>query len=234
MLENLEKSHGISKIQLLREIIELEILSDLQKQPWSKKVAFYGGTALRLAYGSPRYSEDIDLICRENIAFSSFKAWMHKLPAVISSPASIDDVHEKRRTLFGLVMVRQADLKHALPIKIEIYRNVKKVKLEVEPRLLKSPLSSLSPLLFVPPARALLEMKIAALHDRTKSRDLYDLWYLSQVLKMPFLLPKKIPHFTRRDFINELQVYLPRDQYPIISFLWQTYVKASQTHQNDS
>jgi len=234
MLKTLEKSHGISKIQLLREIIELEILHDLMKQPWSNKIAFYGGTALRLAYGSPRYSEDIDLICQNKIAFSHFRTWVEHLPQKISSPTSIDDLHEKRNTFFALLKVQHTNLKHPLPIKIELYRNPKGVKIEMELRLLKSHLSSLSPLISVPTPEALLRMKIDALHDRTKSRDLYDLWYLSQFLKTPFSLPKKLPLFTPHAFVNELKVYLPREQYPIITSLWQSYVKASHHHQKNS
>lgn len=230
MLNSLEKTHGISKIQLLREIIELEILHDLTNQSWSNKIAFYGGTALRLAYGSQRYSEDIDLICRETIPFSTFKAWVTNLPKKISSPTTIDDLHEKRNSLFGLVMVHHANLKHALPIKIELYRNPKKVTIDAELRMLKSPLSILSPLVSVPSAQALYQMKVDALHDRAKSRDLYDLWYISQLLKIPFNLPKKLPHFAQRSFVNELKVYLPRKQYPIITSLWQSYVKAPHHH----
>jgi len=35
-------------------------LAGLQRADFSKKAAFYGGTALRVFYGLDRYSEDLD------------------------------------------------------------------------------------------------------------------------------------------------------------------------------
>jgi predicted nucleotidyltransferase component of viral defense system len=42
------------------EIIQHIVLAALSRSDFFEKAAFYGGTALRLLYQLPRYSEDID------------------------------------------------------------------------------------------------------------------------------------------------------------------------------
>lgn len=228
MLNTLEMTHKISKIHLVRELLELEVLNNLSLRTWSKNVVFYGGTALRLAYNSPRFSEDIDLFMIRAIDYKIFKVWVNDLCRSLSQETSIQDLHLKRNTFFALLQIHHRDLKHHLPIKIELFRNPKKVSIETELRLLTSPLSSLSPLFIVPTLPSLTQMKINALSERAKPRDLYDLWYLAQLRKMPFELPPQLPHFQKKTFQNELQVYLPRHQYSIIHQLWLTYEHASQ------
>lgn len=49
----------------LREVIQEIVLLGLSRSSFFTKAAFYGGTALRIFYGLPRYSEDMDfsLLC---------------------------------------------------------------------------------------------------------------------------------------------------------------------------
>lgn len=234
MLNDLEKTHKISKIHLIRELLEIEILHQLSLQPWSKNVVFYGGTALRLAYNSERFSEDIDLFMIVSVPYSLFEGWVQNLPYSLSMEATLEDSHLKRNTFFALLLIRHPDLKHAFPIKIELFRNKKKMNLDTEIRMLKSPLSSLSPLVSVPTLPALTQMKINALQERVKPRDLYDLWTLAQLRKLPFELPSRLPHFEKKIFKNELQMYLPKNHYPLIDQLWSMYEHAHQKDQKSS
>lgn len=234
MLNNLEKIHKISKLHLIRELLELEILNILSRESWSKRVAFYGGTALRLAYDSPRFSEDIDLFMVKNVPFAQFKSWIKDLPKSLSEEVTIEDLHQKRKTFFALLLIHHLSLKHRLPIKIELFRNEKKSCLETELKMLKSPFSSLSPLIAVPVLSSLIQMKIDALKERSKARDLYDLWYLTQLQRIPFELPPRLPHFQKKVFQNELQVYLPKNQYALIRQLWSLYEHARQKNQRPS
>jgi predicted nucleotidyltransferase component of viral defense system len=48
------------KRNILREYIQCEILNVIFSSPISAKLAFLGGTALRLLYGNARFSEDLD------------------------------------------------------------------------------------------------------------------------------------------------------------------------------
>src|SRR3990167_6448225 len=60
LADNLQKTLGISQEQIVREEYEIIVLKTLFESEIGKSFVFKGGTALRLAYGSPRFSEDLD------------------------------------------------------------------------------------------------------------------------------------------------------------------------------
>jgi predicted nucleotidyltransferase component of viral defense system len=213
------KEIGIAKDQILREEAEMEILENLAEDKLGAKVVFYGGTALRLAYGSPRFSEDIDLICRRPVNFSEFSKFAKDV-AQIRPGWSAKDIKDKRQTMFALISVKDEKLKHSFSVKIEVHKPAKKIKLETEIALLKSPVSIAEPLLLVPVLAELKRLKEDALLRRKKARDVFDLWYISQIMRQNFSLPKAKLDFKEREFKNELQVFLPRKFYPIINQLY--------------
>ncbi|MGA1842529.1 MAG: nucleotidyl transferase AbiEii/AbiGii toxin family protein [bacterium] len=65
-LINKAQEEGIPEQVVLKEAIQIYVLSDLYAQPLSSKVTFQGGTCLRLVYGAPRYSDDIDFVSDAN------------------------------------------------------------------------------------------------------------------------------------------------------------------------
>src|SRR5699024_1516504 len=57
--------------QALREIMQQITLAGLFRGGFFKEAAFYGGTALRIFYGLPRFSEDLDFsLLEENTDFT--------------------------------------------------------------------------------------------------------------------------------------------------------------------
>lgn len=232
------KQLGISRDQILREEAEMEFLRELSEDKLGSKVIFYGGTALRLAFGSPRFSEDIDLLKLKAITFSEFMKFIQKL--VKNHPNwSIKDVKDKRQTMFALILIKEEKMKHSFSLKIEIHKPAKKVypvksgkagppkaefngvKLETNLSLIKSPLSVAEPLLLVPTLLELKRLKEAALAGRKKARDIFDLWYIAQNLRINFEIAGKLPKYSKREFENELKVFLPKKYYPIIDQLYE-------------
>lgn len=92
------KNLGIYRDQILREEAEMEILAELANAKLGSKLAFYGGTALRLAYNSPRFSEDIDLLRLKPIKFAEFEKFIKK---VITARGDwrLKDIKDKRQTM---------------------------------------------------------------------------------------------------------------------------------------
>jgi predicted nucleotidyltransferase component of viral defense system len=213
------KKMGISRDQILREEVEMEILAELANDKLGSKLIFYGGTALRLAYNSPRFSEDIDLLCLKAFNFTEFKKFIEKVIAM-RGHWRLKDIKDKRQTMFALIQINDKKLKHAFSIKIEAHKPVGKIKLKTELLLLKSTLSAVEPLLLVPTLEELRRLKINALQGRKKSRDVFDLWYIAQALREKFTLPKKMPNYSEREFSNELRVFLPKKYYPVIKQLY--------------
>ena len=60
---------------VVREYFQHIFLGELYKLPNSEKLLFKGGTALRIVYGSPRFSEDLD--------FSLFNIAEHEVKSFV-------------------------------------------------------------------------------------------------------------------------------------------------------
>lgn len=218
-LNNLVTQLKISRDQIICEEAEMGILEELSKDKLGTKVLFYGGTALRLAYNSPRFSEDIDFLVIKPIKFSEFKKFIEKLLKTRLN-WKLKDIKDKRNTIFALVTVYDEKLKHNFSVKIELHKPAKKVNLKRELILIKSPASQFEPLFLVPMLEELGKLKEQALAERKKARDIFDLWYIAKASRANFVLPEKLPAFSSRNFKNELQVFLPKKYYPVIDQLY--------------
>jgi len=225
-LEQYKKDLKISIDKIIREEIEMIFLNDLAEAELSSKVAFYGGTALRLVYNSPRFSEVIDLIELEKVSFSEFKGFINQV--VKKNNWELSDIKNKRQTIFALIKIKDEKLKHPFSLKVEIHKPSNKVQLNVALNLIKSPVSILDPLLLVPTLEDLKNLKENAINQRKKARDVFDLWYISQSLRINFELPSVVPVFKERDFKNELQVFLPPKYHTIIKQLYEQVARSSK------
>jgi len=226
-LNDYVREFGIARDQILREEAEMEILSELAKDKLSAKLVFYGGTALRLVYGSPRFSEDIDLLVMKKTSFAEFKTFVTGSAGKYDG-WSLKDIKDKRQTMFALISIQDDKLKHSFSVKIEAHKPAQKIKLETELSLIKSPMSANEPLMLVPTLQELKRLKELALEGRKKGRDIFDLWYIAQALRENFVLPKKMPEYSARDFKNELQVFLPKKYYPVIAQLYERLRKTNK------
>lgn len=54
-------------------------MDNLAQSDLAKKLIFYGGTSLRLAYGSPRFSEDMDFLMIEKVTERGLKKVIENL-----------------------------------------------------------------------------------------------------------------------------------------------------------
>ncbi|MBI4272357.1 nucleotidyl transferase AbiEii/AbiGii toxin family protein [Candidatus Uhrbacteria bacterium] len=214
----------ISKDQILREEAEMLFLNELAQNRIGAQVLFYGGTALRLAYGSPRFSEDIDLLRTKPLRFLEFTRFARSVEKKYSK-WKLADIKDKRKTFFALYVISDEKLKHNFSLKIELHKAETKARIDAHLILLKSAVSVAEPLLLVPSLVDLKRFKEDALKERKKARDVFDLWYISQSLRVPFSLPSDGAYYTRREFENELRVFLPREYYKVIDELYERTAK---------
>ncbi len=217
---------GISRDQILREEAEMDILLEFSKDKLSAKMLFYGGTALRLVYGSPRFSEDIDLLIIKKTTFKEFANFAKNLVNKYNN-WTLKDLKNKRQTMFALINIKDSKLKHNFSIKIEVHKFGLDSQIKTELSLIKSPVSINEPLLLVPTIKELKKQKKLALAQRKKGRDIFDLWYISKILRENFVLEGRIPFYKKRNFENELKVFLPKKYYPIIGQLYEQLKKAN-------
>jgi len=211
-LQLLTKKLKIAPLNIVRENIEIEILNAFSQSKLAKKIIFYGGTALRLAYASPRFSEDLDFLMIKKIRAKDLKDLFLDLTKEHKGTA-LKDFKDKRNTLFALINLKHAALKHPINIKIEIAKRKNGIQYEFVP--LSSPCSHLVPIVPTIKIESLKDLKEKAIKKRIEARDWFDLWYITKYLKKPWRPSKKFP-FDKKEFKRELKRFLPQDKWMLI------------------
>lgn len=119
LAEELSKNLQISKDQVVREEYELFFLRDVFASTLGASLVFKGGTALRLAYGSPRFSDDLAFSCLSETKESDFVRLVNQISSHYPN-VSVADARKKRYTFFALIRVEEEFLNLPFSIKIEI------------------------------------------------------------------------------------------------------------------
>jgi len=175
-------------LNLLREYLQMSVLRSLHESEAFINLSFVGGTALRLIYDLPRFSEDLDFSLEEAVGYQP-RRWMEKLKrdlqlAGFDATVSLNEhktVHAAWIRVTGLL--EEAGLAGRKEQKLS-------VKLEIDTRPPPGAVSSTEVItrqqMFVVRRHDLASLmagKIHALLTRPypKGRDWYDLvWYLSR------------------------------------------------------
>jgi predicted nucleotidyltransferase component of viral defense system len=168
----------VDETQVVREYWEVIILKGLFDSSSGKDIIFKGGTALRFAYGSPRFSEDLDF----SLIHDSVKGKFLNLSGKITAPFPelvLTDVEEKYYTYLAEIKVTQDYLPLPFRIKIEISKRKTK-NYQWKLQLLESSVTTVQVLGQVGTLEQIYQDKLACLRGRAKAKDLFDLWYISQ------------------------------------------------------
>lgn len=198
----------------LREMMQEITLAGLSRTDFFEKAAFYGGTALRIFYGSDRYSEDLDFsLLKPDPDFSIkpyFKAILDEFKSLgltvsirekkQTKQTAIDSAFLKAETIWQEIVlediIKETGVRSnkTLKIKIEIDRQPP-LNFKTEEKLLLRPFSFYvkcftKSSLFAGKMHALLFRKWL---NRVKGRDWYDLeWYIKKGI------PLDVNHFLTR------------------------------------
>ena len=205
MLERYDLSTEEKAYEALREILQEIVLLGLADAGFFDKAVFYGGTALRILYGLPRFSEDLDFSLLEKD--ESFDLSIYE-PAVIEMLAAfgfevdvitknkhsnIQSAFLKGNTLNHMIEINAPkDIRERFPknklvkIKFEVDTNPP-LNFKIEKKLLLAPRpfminSMTQSSLFAGKMHAVLCRQWVS---RPKGRDWYDLiWYISQNIEL--------------------------------------------------
>ena len=204
-----------TKENVVREYIQNLFLGGLYKIKGSEKLLFKGGTALRLVYSSPRFSEDLDFtgqgIHHNNEIDDMFIDALSEV-----EKAGIDIYFKEAKPTTGGYLGL---------IHYDIYEVSEDMKFEVslrKGRPMKGELITISSEMAPPyvimqiPPLELVAGKMAALLSRKKPRDYYDLYFMLRKQALNRLINKKTLKEVydnlkseKIDFKKELQVLLP-------------------------
>lgn len=169
---------------IVREEYEVLLLKEIFESEYGSSMVFKGGTALRLAYSSPRFSEDLDFTLIKKIDKGNFMNFLKETGKKYPSITTVETT-DKFYTIFTVVRFKENYLARSLSIKIEVSK--REIKLEKEKdyteKVIKSEVTPLTVLVQVATLPTILRDKEDTLKNRKAARDVFDHWYISQLLK---------------------------------------------------
>jgi len=215
LAESLSRQLEIALEHVVREEYELLILRNLMETSLGNALVLKGGTALRLAYGSPRCSDDLDFSVLAPISEEVF-AHIAETAARLLPQVTLVEALPKRFMLFALYKVHEPYLPYAFSIKVEVSTRAETWQRERDfaLRLLTSPVTPVSALAQVATLERMWSDKQTALAIRRQPRDLYDLWFMAQKLRRDFT--PDLNGLDWRAIQRELRKYLPQSHWQVI------------------
>lgn len=214
---------------IVREYFQHLFLSQLYRLEKSNNLLFKGGTALRIIYGSPRFSEDLDFSIFRVEQYTRKKfiedLFTTALVEIEKTGIKIELGAKPDKTAEGYYGDAIFQIYDYPPISTAINisaRNGRDIRGEID-----SVANDFVPTynVFHLPQESLVNEKIFdALLSRRKARDFYDLYFIMRKgilsLEQKVRLNEKkvdiIKNAEKADFYAELSVFLPQDQQAII------------------
>jgi len=236
-IKTLSKYYRIDGFSIEREYLQLIFLSHLYQHKKSGEIYFKGGTALRLLYGSSRFSEDLDFTSIydkkmiEKIITDVEKSIQSELPEL-----NISVLYSGTNGIIYRIKYKTLDFKFPFVIRLDISSCIKITAHEMTPIISKYPIVNFPIVVHLSQAEIFVE-KIRALLGRSKGRDLYDAWYLfekgvnlnqnlvekkmKEVDKLynKKMLLKKIKNFSDKQLDQDLAQFLPLSQKKVIPMI---------------
>lgn len=204
--QKLAKELKIDIFTIYREYLQLLFLKYLYARKGSEKVYFKGGTAIRILFGSFRFSEDLDF----TTSLTSLKLNQLIQETVKDLQAEIEIVSFKKgksikNSFTGRIFQDLDEFKFPLTIRLDF--SIREKPLFIKNSYMESifPIGTY-PLITHLDAKEMLAEKIRALITRGRGRDIFDIW---------FLLTKKIP--LELELVNKkMSIYKKKTSLPNI------------------
>jgi len=225
-LEEIAQKKETSFLNIAREYLQHLFLRSFYSQKGSENFAFKGGTALKIAFGSPRFSEDLDFSGRKDGRLYE-EILEETLVDLVSEGLEVEIIDSKATTgghlaALGINLFGQ---------KIEI---MNQISFREKDEVAKENIVIVSD--FVPPynlfllkREILVGEKIKALIERAKARDFFDLYFIlrKEELRKIIHLDKnqrekilsRIAGKPKKELEQELKRLLPRSFWQVIADL---------------
>jgi len=209
---------------IVREYFQHMFLSYLYQERRADCLLFKGGTALRIVWQSPRFSEDLDFTGIK-IGVAEIESLMEATLAKVEKEGVGTDIMESKETSGGYLAIftfKTRDYKSDIRMEVSL-RSAKQNKGAAS--LIQSDLI-LPYTIFHLQESTVVGEKIQACLTRSKPRDFYDLYFILRArmaFKDVFLQDKNLnvkllDAITRKklDYKKELKEFLPVSQHMII------------------
>lgn len=175
---------------MLKEYLQLMVLDFLSTSPYISKLAFIGGTNLRLVRGIDRFSEDLDFDCK-NLTKEEFINMTDEVLAYLTRQGLRVEPRDKdnprltayRRNIYFPELLFQLQLTGHRDERFLMKVEAQDQGIDYTPVIANVKGCNFFFPLPVPPDGVLLSMKLSALLSRSKGRDFYDAMFLLQQVK---------------------------------------------------
>lgn len=233
-IQKLANKHQTYELNVRREYFQHLFLSYFYQQPKAADIFFKGGTALRLLYQSPRFSEDLDFNC-SLIDYKEIENLLEETLNQIKKENIKFDLKEAKQTSGGFLAI----------ISFEAFEQPIDIQLEISLREgeKKGEVMGVTDNDYVPPyniiavtQEQLVDEKMAALLSRKKPRDFYDLYFILRARMLPpekkSILPQALKALKESDinFEGELKRFLPKTHWAIIRDFKETLEREIQRY----
>ena len=215
---------------VIREYFQHLFLSFLYQEKKSESLLFKGGTALRLVWRSPRFSEDLDFT-GSKISISQIESLMEAALERVESEGIKTDIEESKKTSGGYLAIfhfKTDEYESGIQIEVSLRAEPKEAGVAA---LIQSDLIPAYTLMHLDQKRLVGE-KIQACLTRAKARDFYDLYFILRsrmAFKETFSKDKTLKvkliamiEHQKLDIRSELKRFLPVNQHMLLKNLKST------------
>ncbi len=230
-IKELSVRNRTNEVNIAREYFQNLFLSYFYQKEKSKNILFKGGTALRLIYHSPRFSEDLDFTgigIRLNDVTYMLKETLIDLKREGLDP----HILESKPTSGGYLGILGCNISEwETKIQIEVSFRTIITDREGKVVLISNQFIPSYTLVSLSEERLVFE-KIDALLKRGKSRDFFDLYFiLRERISIKSIIPHKesllreIHKIDNRILKRELKIFLPVSFWNILDNLKENLIK---------
>ncbi|MEK7122435.1 MAG: nucleotidyl transferase AbiEii/AbiGii toxin family protein [Patescibacteria group bacterium] len=220
VIASLAQKYQTTEFTVWREYSQHLFLMYLYREPSAELLYFKGGTALRMLYQSPRFSEDLDfsspLSNSNQIEESIIAAMTH-----IEREGIAIELQEAKNTTGGYLAIVQFNLsEETVAIQLEVsLRSV-----DVRGTFVTVASDVVPPYsIFQLEENMLIAGKFQATVTRKKPRDFYDIYFIVRNRLLPLDMRARIPEVLKALhtvpdilFDRELKEFLPRSHWPLL------------------
>lgn len=222
-LQNYATKEGTGLDNVLREYVQHLFLRNFYTKSISQNFLFKGGTALKLVFGSPRFSEDLDFTGIKDS--THYEEILQDCLLMLSTEGIKVELIESKPTSGGhLAIIKVCLLGEEVEIQNQIsFRSRGKVASETVVVT-----SNIAPAykIYILDRRMLVAEKVRALIDRAKPRDFFDLYFVlrDQELRRHLRLDEgereeilgNLGKQRKEELARELKRLLPRSFWPVV------------------
>ena len=223
-----------TELNIAREYCQHLFLSAFYQEKGSERVMFKGGTALRILYGSPRFSEDLD--------FSGFRTGAREMENYVASGARELErneipvsLAESKKTSGGYLAILTCEVRD-LPVRIQVEVSLRRRNDQKGRGVLVTPEFLPAYTLTQLPEGLLVEEKLNALGTRGKPRDYFDLYFMLRRglvptdMKSHLIEAKNSLIASKLNFGRDLTPFLPRSSATVAKDLRNALLEELQRH----